>query len=88
MNKMMLNSFRTIARCEAIYRSRHVEADKCLVDSDHFNTMVTDIFDGLVLKEFKNMQTKVDHASWVTNPDRSGGQFTQDEIDRARGENW
>jgi len=28
--------------------------------------------------EFANMRNE---ASWVTNPDRSGGQFTQDEID-------
>lgn len=30
--------------------------------------------------EFANMRNE---ASWITNPDRSGGQFTQDEIDNA-----
>lgn len=26
--------------------------------------------------------------SWATNPDRMGGQFSQDEINRARGDTW
>ena len=82
MTKMMLDTFRTLARRRAIYRSWNVEADKCLVNSDHFNAMYNEIFDGYVLEAFKNMQDKVNDTSWITNPDRSGGQFTQDEINR------
>ncbi len=82
MDQGKLSSLRTVAKCSAIFRSRHVEADLCKIDSDHFTAMYNQIFDELILKEFKNMQDKVDRASWIINPDRSGGQFTQDEINR------
>jgi len=26
--------------------------------------------------------------SWITNPDRMGGQFTQEEIERSRSDSW
>lgn len=33
--------------------------------------------------ERKDTERKAAEASWITNPDCSGGQFTQDEIDNA-----
>lgn len=40
--------------------------------------------------ENKRLQEQVNDASWERNPDRMGGQFTQEEIDRANrgGEGW
>ena len=33
------------------------------------------------LKRIKELEDRVAHDSWITNPDRSGGAFSQDEID-------
>ena len=35
-----------------------------------------------------DLQQERINYSWIMNPDRSGGAFTQDEIDRARGDSW
>jgi hypothetical protein len=36
--------------------------------------------------EFRHkVDAQLAQASWATNPDRSGGAFTQDEIDRSGG---
>jgi division protein CdvB (Snf7/Vps24/ESCRT-III family) len=36
----------------------------------------------------KELNDKILEDSWVRNPDRSGGQFSQDEIDRSRNGGW
>lgn len=81
MDKAKLNTIRTIARCEAIYRSR-TEKDRCLIGSDHFNAMYDEVFDVYVLKEFEKLKAQITDLSWDNNPDRSGGQFTSEEINR------
>ena len=82
VTQLTLDTFRTIARCDAIYRSRFVEADLCKMGSDYFNTMVNQTFDDLVLKEFKKLEDRISELSWANSPDRSGGQFTDEEINR------
>lgn len=41
-------------------------------------------------KEQQRLQKQVSDASWERNPDRMGGQFTQEEIDESRrgGHGW
>jgi hypothetical protein len=34
------------------------------------------------------LNKQVSDASWITNPDRMGGAFSQDEIDRSRNGGW
>lgn len=36
-------------------------------------------------KKVKEQEKRISDYSWTVNPDRSGGQFTQEEIDRSRG---
>jgi len=41
-------------------------------------------------KELQHFRQQVSDASWIRNPDRMGGQFTQDEIDESSrgGHGW
>ena len=38
--------------------------------------------------ELRRANEKAIEDSWIRNPDRMGGQFTQDEIDRSRNGGW
>jgi hypothetical protein len=38
--------------------------------------------------ELRRAREKSIEDSWARNPDRSGGQFSQDEIDRSRNGGW
>lgn len=38
--------------------------------------------------ELRRAREQAIEDSWSRNPDTSGGAFTQDEIDRSRGERW
>lgn len=42
----------------------------------------------LIEAELKALQDKLTEQSWAINSDRSGGQFTDEEIARARDNNW
>lgn len=37
-------------------------------------------------KQVDDLQRQASNRSWESNPDRSGGQFTNEEINRARGD--
>ena len=39
-------------------------------------------------KKIKQQDERIAEYSWTTNPDRSGGQFSQEEIDRSRNGGW
>jgi hypothetical protein len=40
------------------------------------------------VEEIKKRDKSISDYSWTVNPDRMGGQFTQDEIDRSRNGGW
>lgn len=39
-------------------------------------------------KKVKQQDERINEYSWTVNPDRMGGQFSQDEIDRSRNGGW
>lgn len=39
-------------------------------------------------KKVKQQDERISEYSWTANPDRMGGQFTQEEIDRSRNGGW
>lgn len=39
-------------------------------------------------KKIKEQDKRISDYSWERNPDRMGGQFSQDEIDRSRNGGW
>lgn len=39
-------------------------------------------------KKVKEQDKRISDYSWERNPDRMGGQFSQDEIDRSRNGGW
>ena len=62
--------------------------EKVSDDADHRNTIVSMLkinIDELkrILADVESCVAKDVEQSWRDNPDRSGGQFTQDEIDNA-----
>lgn len=38
--------------------------------------------------ELRHLRAKIADQSWALSPDRSGGQFTDQEISESRGEQW
>jgi hypothetical protein len=60
------------------------------VDSDTFDISSIYILLSRAVGEIERLRKANNNSSWELNPDRMGGQFTQDEIDRARrgGEGW
>jgi len=39
-------------------------------------------------RRVSELEKRASEDSWTRNPDRMGGSFSQDEIDRARGDTW
>ncbi len=39
-------------------------------------------------KKVKEQDKRISDYSWTVNPDRMGGQFSRDEIDRSRNGGW
>lgn len=39
-------------------------------------------------RKIKQQNERLNEYSWAHNPDRMGGQFSQDEIDRSRNGGW
>ncbi len=52
-------------------------------DEDDIKERLAELIDEEVSKDSVKNQPKTD-TSWDSNPDRSGGQFTQEEINRAK----
>lgn len=59
-------------------------------DSDTFEISNMYILLSLAAAEIDSLRRRNADLGWQVNPDRSGGQFTQEEIDRANcgGEGW
>ena len=67
----------TIAKVDAII-AKLDDADGMFVQS-----MVNKIEE--LQRKIKQQDKRLSDYSWTINPDKSGGAFTQDEIDRSRG---
>ena len=54
----------------------------CEGDNEAFLNALADMF-GQREAQIEKLKKQISDDSWITNPDRMGGQFTQDEIDNA-----
>jgi hypothetical protein len=87
MDKRKLETIRAAALLEAKNRAKSGK-DQCVVSSDYFNAMVTDIADEMIIHEFNQLAARNTGSSWEGCVDTASGAFTPEECERARGEYW
>lgn len=68
--------------CETFPRRRLDKARKLMEEADIARLQFTMALDQLETQSSR-LSEKISELSWIKNPDRSGGQFTQEEIDRS-----